>query len=164
MIPKPLLEADRLFDIPLEFLKENNIELVLLDLDNTLAPWHSYTADEKTAAWVKTVQGAGIKTLVLTNGSGKKAEELARALSLEIVNNAKKPFISKIKKCLCKQNASAEQTLIIGDQLFTDIFAANRIKAKSVLLQPISKREWWATKAFNRTRERLAGRKIKYFE
>ena len=44
---------------------------------------------------------------------------------------------------------------IIGDQLFTDVLAANKIGANAILLKPISHKEWWATKVFNRSRERL---------
>lgn len=164
MIPTPTQKFDRVFDIPIEFLKENKIKLILLDLDNTLAPWHNYVACPKTAVWVKKVKQEQIQALILTNGRGKNAQELAKELGINVVNNAKKPFCSKIKKCLKEKGVQAEQTLIVGDQLFTDILAANRVKAKSVLIEPISKREWWATKIFNRTRERLAGRKIKYFE
>lgn len=164
MIPTPTKKFDRIFDIPLEFLEENDIKLVLLDLDNTLSPWHNYFACEKTKKWVSQVRQKQIEALILTNGSGKNAASLAKELGICIVGNAKKPFCKQIKKCLASKNVLAEQTLIVGDQLFTDILAANRINAKSVLLQPVSKREWWATKVFNRSRERLVGRKIKYFE
>ncbi len=164
MIPTPTKKFDRIFDIPLEFLQENNIKLVLLDLDNTLSPWHNYVVCEKTKKWVSQVKQKQIEALILTNGSGKNALSLAKELEVCIVGNAKKPFCRQINKCLKDKNICAQQTLIIGDQLFTDILAANRAHAKSVLLQPISKREWWATKVFNRTRERLVGRKIKYFE
>ena len=164
MIPTPTQKFDRIFDIPIEFLKENKIKLVLLDLDNTLTPWHDYVACEKTVEWVNKVKQQQIAALILTNGRGRNAQDLAQKLEISVVSNAKKPFCRQIKRCLKEQNVQAAQALIIGDQLFTDILAANRAKTKSVLLEPISKREWWATKVFNRTRERLVGRKIKYFE
>ncbi len=163
MKPIPDYSFDRVFDIPTKLLEENKIKLILLDLDNTLAPWHNYVACEKTVCWVKEVKQKQISLLILTNGSGKNAMMLAEDLGIEIIGNAKKPFGKQIKKYLKKHNILKDQTLIVGDQLFTDILAANKLKIKSVLLEPISKREWWATKVFNRTRERLIGRKIKYF-
>ena len=164
MIPTPTKKFDRIFDIPVKFLEENNIKLILLDLDNTLAPWRNYVVCEKTKKWVNQVRQNHINLLILTNGSGKNAFSLANELEIQIVGNAKKPFCRQIKKCLKSKNILAEHALIVGDQLFTDILVANKLNIKSVLLEPISKREWWATKVFNRTRERLIGRKIKYFE
>ena len=61
---------------------------------------------------------------------------------------------------MSKMGTDRGTTLFVGDQLFTDMLAANRIGAVGVLVAPICKREWWATKVFNRTRERAVWKKV----
>ena len=65
------------------------------------------------------------------------------------------PMKKHTRSFLAQKGVSTEQTLIVGDQLFTDIQLANALGIKSVLLEPLSNREWWCTKVFNRSRERL---------
>ena len=48
---------------------------------------------------------------------------------------------------------------MIGDQLITDIWGANRMDYFSILIDPISKKEWPLTK-FNRVLEGLVFKRI----
>ncbi|MBR2860486.1 MAG: YqeG family HAD IIIA-type phosphatase [Clostridia bacterium] len=156
----PTERQKRIFDISVSKLIAEGIKLVLVDLDNTLAPWHSFDVDEKTASWVKSVQEAGIKVVILTNSRGKYAFFIGNKLDLQVVNNAKKPFPFVTKQLIKALGFLPQETLMVGDQLFTDIALANSLKTKSVLTEPISSNEWWCTKVFNRSREKLVWRFI----
>lgn len=151
----PTKRYKRIYDIPIEVLKQLNIRLVLADMDNTLAPWHSDSVAQESVAWVKKVQSENITVGLLTNSKGSNADNIGRKLNIPVFKNAKKPFKSQTKRLLKELGFLSNETLIVGDQLFTDILLANKIKAKSVLVEPLSPNEWWATKVFNRTRERL---------
>lgn len=149
----PTARFDRMFDIPFDVLE--NIELIAVDMDNTLAPWHSTEVDGLTKQWINDVTGLGKKVVLFTNSNKQFADEIAEKLSISVYKNAKKPFTKEAKKLLIKYGASPKTTLFIGDQLFTDIRVANGIGAKSVLLKPINDNEWWCTKVFNRSREKI---------
>lgn len=151
----PTLRYKRVYEIPKEKLKELGITLILLDMDNTTAPWRTDYVAPEIACWVEEIKKENIIVALLTNSKGLNADSIGKQLDIPVYKNAKKPFKSETKKILKALSIKAENTLIVGDQLFTDIVLANKIKAKSVLLEPIDNREWWATKVFNRTREKL---------
>lgn len=154
----PTLRYNRLSDIPIEKLNEYNIQLVFLDMDNTLAPWHSDSVPEAFFPWVEKVKSAGITIALLTNSKGENADSIGRKLNIPVYKNAKKPFRKSTLDLLKKLGVSPENVLFVGDQLFTDVQLANSIKAKCVLTVPLEDREWWCTKVFNRSREKLVWR------
>lgn len=152
---RPTLRYRHINDIPIEILRNMNIRLILADMDNTLAPWHSTEVSQEIVFWIKEVQNAGIEVLMLTNSKGENADITARQLGIGVIKDARKPMKKHTRSFLAQKGVSTEQTLIVGEQLFTDIQLANALGIKSVLLEPLSSREWWCTKVFNRSRERL---------
>lgn len=151
----PTARYTHLSDIPFEFLHEQDIRLVLLDMDNTLAPWHSNEVPQKFYPWVEAVKSKGITVAIFTNSKGSNADEIGKKLNIPVYKNAKKPFKGQAIKLFKEQNVEKENVLFVGDQLFTDIQLANSLNSKSVLTVPLESREWWCTKVFNRSRERL---------
>jgi HAD superfamily phosphatase (TIGR01668 family) len=151
----PTLRYKRVYDIPQEKLKELDITLILLDMDNTTAPWRTDYVAPRIASWVEETKKENITVALLTNSKGTNADSIGKQLDIPVYKNAKKPFKKPTENLLKALSVKAENTLFVGDQLFTDIQLANAINAKSVLLEPIDNREWWATKVFNRTREKL---------
>lgn len=152
---KPTAVYPRLTDVPADFLSREGIRLVCADLDNTLAPWRTTDVLSGAREWCAQAQQAGIKVFLVTNGKKENADRVAEELGIGLYKGAMKPFRKKLKLLLRQEGVSAQETLFIGDQLFTDIQAAGALGAKSVLTQPLEKREWWCTKVFNRTREKL---------
>lgn len=152
---RPTLRYRHINDIPIEILRKMDIRLILADMDNTLAPWHSTEVSQEIVFWIEEVQNAGIEVLMLTNSKGENADITARQLGIGVIKDARKPMKKHTRNLLAQKGVNAEQTLIVGDQLFTDIQLANALGIKSVLLEPLSNREWWCTKVFNRSRERL---------
>jgi predicted HAD superfamily phosphohydrolase YqeG len=51
-----------------------------------------------------------------------------------------------------------DNTAVVGDQIFTDIFGGNKLGLYTVLVDPISAREALITKLLQRPLERLIGR------
>ena len=154
----PTLRARRLYDVSVEALKEMGISLVLLDMDNTLAPWHSTEVSEESREWIRKVQGESITVALFTNSAGGNADIIGKSVNIPVYKNAKKPFKAASLRLMKELGVAPENVLFIGDQLFTDIQLANAIGAKSVLCEPLEDREWWCTKVFNRTRERIVWR------
>lgn len=154
----PTKQYPRLSDIPMDFLRENHIKLVFLDMDNTLAPWHSDSVPQEFYSWVENTKNQGITVALLTNSKGTNADSIGKKLNIPVYKNAKKPFIKPTKTLIKKLGFENENVLFVGDQLFTDVQLANSLKSKCVLTVPLEDREWWCTKAFNRSREKLVWR------
>ena len=155
---KPTLRYNRLSDIPLEELKTHGISLVFLDMDNTLAPWHSDCVPKEFYPWIEKAKSMGITVALLTNSKGSNADSIGKKLNIDVYKNAKKPFKKPTLKLLKQLDVLPEKVLFVGDQLFTDVQLANSINAKCVLTVPLENREWWCTKVFNRSREKLVWR------
>ncbi len=155
---KPTLCYNRLSDIPLDELKNLKISLVFLDMDNTLAPWHSDSVPQEFYPWVEKAKATGITVALLTNSKGTNADFIGKKLDIPVYKNAKKPFKKPTLNLLKELGVAPENVLFVGDQLFTDVQLANSIKAKCVLTVPLEAREWWCTKVFNRSREKLVWR------
>lgn len=134
---KPDARFTRITDISVDFFKDNNIQGVILDLDNTLIDLNGKLLDgiEK---WIKKMKDENIIFCIATNSINKqKVENIASKLQIPYVNISLKPFKRGVKKSI--QILNTNNTIAeIGDQLFTDVWVSNRAKLFSILTEPIS--------------------------
>eukprot|EP01080_Neovahlkampfia_damariscottae_P000332 gene332-6746_t len=145
---KPTFYYKNILEIPFEKIKrEHGIKLIIFDKDNTITKHKQnniYPPFENKLNELK----EKFKILIISNSSGsnrdlnfKDAIELEKNLNLTILKHgSKKPFLN-IFKCLNEYNYNSNDILIIGDRLFTDIYFANKNNIKSILVDPISKKE-----------------------
>ena len=134
---KPNVEFDIITDIGVDFLKENNIKGLILDVDNTLIDLSRnkiYGLDD----WIDSIIKSGIKIAVVSNGRKKKQIDLlTKKHGLIYVFFALKPFKSGIKKAKKELNLCYNEIAEIGDQIFTDVLVSNRTKMFSILTKPV---------------------------
>lgn len=138
-----------------EFLKQMGVNLLLLDLDNTMAPYGTIEPPEKIAAWAEMMQRSGIELFIITNNRGSwRVESLAKAFNIDYIMRANKPFATGIKKALVQLGRTEKETALAGDQIFTDVIAANAAGILSIIVQPIKLRNpalnlrYWAEAPF----------------
>ena len=121
-----------------EFLRRLGIRLLLLDLDNTMAPYGTLKPTEAIAAWAENMKGNGIELFIITNNRGsKRVDSLASAFGVDYIKGANKPFSTGIKKALAQLGRKPEETALAGDQIYTDILAANSAGVVSIVVEPI---------------------------
>lgn len=134
---KPKAIFERITDIPPEFFEENNIEGIILDVDNTLIDLKKTTI-EGIEDWVNNVKKRNIKICIASNSMKKhKVEAVAKKLDIPFVYFSKKPLKRGLKKAIKILKIKNENIAEIGDQLFTDVLGANRLKMFSILTTPI---------------------------
>lgn len=135
---RPNLFLKSYSDLNLFTLKKNGIRVLICDLDNTLAPHFTRLPNQKAKKFVTDVQELGIKFIVVSNNTKTRVEEFSKELKPDhYIWNAKKPLISKIKGVMEKYSVEPEELIILGDQFITDVWAANRIGCKSILVLPV---------------------------
>lgn len=162
MIFYPKSYFNKILEVKPEFLKENNIQAILLDIDNTLLDYQ-HNIIEGLEDWVENLKKQGIKFCILSNtNSKKKAEKISNLLNVPYIFFAKKPLkfgFNKAKKML--QIEDSKNIAVIGDQVMTDVLGANRCKMYSILVAPLNERDILVTKI-----NRVIERKIlkKYFK
>jgi len=121
-----------------QFLKKAGIRLLLLDLDNTMAPYGTLVPSREIAEWAEAVRESGVTTFILTNNRGsERVEALSKALGMGYIMNARKPFVTGINQALEKLGFSKAETALAGDQIFTDVLAANCAGITSIVVRPI---------------------------
>lgn len=138
---------------PME-LREQGIRCVLLDRDNTLVPRDTKVAPPEVRAWLARLQEAGVSVCMVSNNFHTKAVcASAEDLGCAVVHHAMKPAPVAVQVAQYLTGVSAEQTVLIGDQLFTDIVAGNLAHVHTILVRPQSQEDLWYTKLFRKVED-----------
>ena len=149
----PNLYVESIYNIDLQALKEAGVTSVITDLDNTLVEADSPEYTPKLIKWLDDLQELGFKVVIVSNNNKTRVSEFADPLTVPYIHQAKKPTKQAFLKALKLLDSTVEQTVVIGDQLLTDILGGNRLGFYTILVVPISEKEQWKTK-INRTIER----------
>ena len=142
----PKIYLKNVTQITQEIIEKNNIKGFILDVDNTLIDF-----DKKilpgAKEWVENIKEQGIKLVILSNSNKKdKVKMVAEKLDIPYLYFAKKPLKTGFKKAQKVLDLNAKNIAVVGDQIFTDVIGANRIKMNSILVEPISRKDIWVTK------------------
>lgn len=135
--PKPDIEKNNIYELVPRVFTNRGIRLLLLDVDNTLAPYTTDDVSLRLEAWAFDMRAAGLELYILSNNRGGRPEHFASALGIEYVKKAKKPFTKTARAVLEEKGVAPSETAIIGDQIYTDTLCANRLGALAVLVEPI---------------------------
>lgn len=139
---------DTIYDINFEVLKESDIDTLLLDIDNTLVPFKTTTADNNVVNWIDFAKKEGFKLCMVSNAYPGRAQIISRNLEIPVVYMAKKPFKQGIINALNLLDSNKENTVMIGDQILTDVLAAKFAGVKSILTEPLAKSDFIITKIY----------------
>jgi len=128
---------DSITQIHRKWLREQSIYTMLLDVDCTLKYYRSKTLLPEVAAWLNRKQGQGFHFCLFSNGRKGRISRLADELGLPFYAPAFKPFPSGCRKVMRSLYIDPRYTALIGDQVFTDIAAANLAGIRSILVKPL---------------------------
>lgn len=142
----PDLYLNSVIDINATLLKKNKLEALILDVDNTLIDYYKNLIDG-AEDWCENLKSEGIKCIILSNSNKKeKVETVAKKLGIKYVMFAKKPLKSGFKKAMEKLEMKPEQVAVVGDQIFTDVVGAKRMKMFSILVKQVGEKDIFITK------------------
>ena len=141
--PVPDLMRDDIYEVTPALLRKMGIRFVLLDVDNTLAPYTVDTAGPALREWVRRLRSAGLRCYILSNNRGERPEKFAAALDLPYRKRAKKPSPRAAREVLAELGFRPAETALIGDQIYTDALCARRCGAKAVVVKPIEFSNFW---------------------
>lgn len=155
----PYAHAKSIYDVDINFFINENVKYILVDLDNTLDSYLQKEPTEKVFSLKEKLELAGIKMFILSNNTGKRVSYYANLLGVGFVNSVGKPFAFGINKFLKTHKISKNEVILVGDQLMTDIAAANRAHIKSIYTEKLVKEDQPTTR-FNRIFERPVKKKL----
>ena len=118
------------------YLAEHGIRALLLDVDNTLAPYEQPEPDEALLAWLKALTDSGIKMAVVSNNRGGRIGIFTAGMTIPVYFGAGKPRPRAFLRAMKELGVSPEETAALGDQIYTDVLAARLSKLKWVVTVP----------------------------
>ncbi len=143
MLFKPTFWLKNVLMIDENFLYEHNVSAMVLDMDNTLSMHGNPAAEDGVLEWLDKMRGLGIKMRVVSNNNTKRVAPLAEILGLPFTANGAKPLTFGVNRAVKAMNAKKSETLVIGDQIFTDVMAGNLAGIRTVLVEPFHLEKTW---------------------
>jgi hypothetical protein len=144
-------------DVTPAALRDRGIRAVITDLDNTLVPWRSDEIAREIQNWLLALRDDGIGVCIASNTRRlTRLEQIASRLGiLHVPGNASKPRRRGLRIALSLLGTAPSETAMVGDQLFTDVLAGNRLGLTTILVNPLTPAEFLGTRIISRTAERL---------
>ena len=139
-------------DIDYDLLKKKGIKVLLFDLDNTLTVHKSFDLNKEFKPLFKRLKKDFTIYIVSNSLHTKKLDIVSKELNVSYIGSAKKPFKHGFKKL---NLSNPKEVAMIGDQVITDVWGANRMGYFSILIDPINKNEMVFTK-LNRVLENIS--------
>ncbi|MBW4650656.1 MAG: YqeG family HAD IIIA-type phosphatase [Kastovskya adunca ATA6-11-RM4] len=120
-----------------ELLKKYQLRGLILDVDETLVPMRSKEVSAELAQWVEQIRQVADLWLVSNNLSESRISSIARGLDLPFILGARKPSRRKLRQAAAAMNLEIEHVAMVGDRLFTDVLAGNRLGMFTILVEPM---------------------------
>ncbi len=136
--PKEYL--DSVYGIDFEGFYRKGYRGIIFDIDNTLVP-HGAPADERAKELFGRLKGLGFSCCLLSNNQRPRVEMFNEEIQVHFIENAHKPSVKNYRRAMELMHTDLKSTLFVGDQLFTDVYGANRAGIYSVLVKPIHPKE-----------------------
>lgn len=142
-----------IFEITPESLKIKGVKGIITDLDNTLVEWDRPSATPKLTQWFEDMKKHDILVTIVSNNNEARVKFFADPLVTPYIYRARKPMTKAFNRAVKEMGLKKEETVVIGDQLLTDVFGGNRGGFHTILVVPVAQTDGLATK-FNRAIER----------
>ena len=126
--------------ISFEKLYKEGYRGVIFDIDNTLVP-HGAPADERAKKLFARLEKIGFQSCLLSNNQEPRVKMFNQDIQTNYIYNAHKPSTKNYVKAMEKMGTDKENTLFVGDQLFTDVWGAKRAGIRNILVKPIHPKE-----------------------
>lgn len=131
---------DSTYEIDFDLLYKKGYRGVIFDIDNTLVP-HGALADARAEALFSHLESIGFSCCLLSNNQRTRVELFNKNIGVNFIEDAHKPSVKSYQKAMKMMGTDTENTLFVGDQLFTDVFGARRTGIHSILVKPIHPKE-----------------------
>ncbi len=134
----PNMYAKDVYSIDYDFLKKRRLTNLIFDIDNTILVVNDINVPAKLVSFFEKLEKKGFNICVVSNNGKDRVIPVAYALKCGYIFKACKPLKSAYERAMVALDSSLENTVMIGDQMLTDIKGANEIGLYSILVEPVS--------------------------
>lgn len=132
-----LVLGDIVIHLSPSLIQKHHLKGLVLDVDETLVPWNEKQLSSELIEWVNQVRQITDLWLVSNNLSENRISAIASSLDLPFIFGAGKPSRRKLRQAVSAMNHPVEQVAMVGDRLFTDVLAGNRLGMFTILVEPM---------------------------
>lgn len=132
--------ADSAYVINYKELYKKGYRGLLFDIDNTLVE-HGADANEAAMKLMNQLREIGFSICLISNNKKERVTRFNKDINALYIYDAKKPSSKNYKRAMKLMKTNINNTVFIGDQLFTDVYGAKRIGMKNYFVKPIGKKE-----------------------
>ena len=136
----PDLYLDSAYQIDFGEYYKKGYRGIIFDIDNTLVP-HGAPADARSIELIGRLKEMGFGVVFLSNNKEPRVKMFNDAVHAEYIYKAGKPGKKGYLKAMEMMGTERENTLFVGDQLFTDVWGARNTGIFSILVHPMDKKE-----------------------
>jgi HAD superfamily phosphatase (TIGR01668 family) len=130
--------CDSVRDIDAKSLAKRGVTLMLADLDNTIVPYSVALPTDEVRAWRESLKNSGIDLFILSNNrKPTRARAFAESLGVPFIGHAGKPKAASFRKAMAEIGRTPAETVMVGDQIFTDVLGAKNAGIPALLVRPI---------------------------
>ena len=136
----PYEYAESVFALDYEKIFRAGYRGIIFDIDMTLVP-HGADSTKKVENLFKEIHNAGLKTFLLSNNDEDRVKSFAKNLDTPYIFNAEKPDTKNYLCAVEMMELQKNQVIFVGDQIFIDIYGANRSGLANILVKYVTERE-----------------------
>lgn len=131
---------DSTYNIDFERLYQEGYRGIIFDIDNTLVP-HGAKADDRAIRLFEQLKQIGFGCCLLSNNKEARVKMFNDDVKVQYIFDAHKPSVKNYQKAMEILHTDVSNTIFVGDQIFTDVYGANRAGIRTVLVKPIHPKE-----------------------
>ena len=139
----PTFITPKLTDLTPQQLRSWEIQLLMMDFDNTIVPYTTSTPTEEMDRWLREMAASDIQLCVVSNSKKDRVKVFCGQYGIDCITHSRKPFRKGIRQCLNKYKFPPSHCALVGDQIFTDTLGANGFNVTSILVDAIDNHNIW---------------------
>lgn len=132
--------ADSAYAIDYQGLYQEGYRGIIFDIDNTLVE-HGADADQRAIELIAGLKKLGFQVCLISNNKEERVSRFNREIKVKFIHDAKKPATKNYIRAMKLMGTTVKNTVFVGDQLFTDVFGANRVGILTYFVKPIGPKE-----------------------
>ncbi len=156
---RPDSYARRLNEVSLDDLTARGFRGIIVDLDNTLVGYGQEHLAPEDTAWIAAARERGFRICLVSNNFTERVMRVGAELGVPAIPSALKPLPGGFARALRTLDTPRHRTVVVGDQLFTDVLGAKFLGLHAILTEPIVAKDWLGTRLLRMLERVLLGRR-----
>ncbi len=151
--------ATRLSSVSLDDLSARGFRGIIVDLDNTLVGYGEDHLAPEDEAWIAAARARAFRVCLVSNNFSARVSRIGALLGVPAVHSALKPLPRGFTAALRLLGTPKANTVVVGDQLFTDVLGAKFLGLHTILTEPLVAKDWLGTRVLRRLERLVLGRR-----